>query len=250
LAIGGWIFGDIVFQEPLQVHRTACPQISGGFVRALDGARRAQTELWDAIEASLPIWLLGNSEEMTLSDEACVMLCAIALERLLRPEPSAKEFAKAFARVWTPFAKTTLAQAKRVKADPKFESKQQSWSVCQKWAKELYEERNVFSHHRRHDGLVTNWAPEQHLVLAAYAYPLTVKLLLEQNGIYTLSADERGRCLALDPLLDRWEPRAENPLNSEEDWIHFDDRYGKPTWSMIVDLECAISKMTNSREEA
>jgi hypothetical protein len=90
--------------------------------------------------------LLGNGEDITLTDEACVTLSAIAFERLLRPKPKAKEFARAFASLWSPFHRTTVAQAKRVKADPKFGDEQQSWPVCQKWAKELYEERNVFSH--------------------------------------------------------------------------------------------------------
>jgi hypothetical protein len=240
LATGGLKFGDFVFQEPLQVHRTGCPEIPGRFVAALEQARRDETETWDAIEASLPIWLLGNSEDMTLSDEACVTLDAIAFERLLRPKPSAQEFAKAFGCLWSQFGRTTVASARRVKADPKFKDEQQSWLVCQKWARELYEERNVFSHHRRHAHVATNWTPGQHLVLAAYTYPLTVKLLLERDGTYTLSDEERGCCFALDPLLDRWKPRAHDPLNNEEDWDSYDDRYGRPTWSKIVGIERAM----------
>jgi hypothetical protein len=159
LMIGGWTFGDVVFQEPPQVHGTKCPEIPHEFVAALEQARRDQGEIWDAIEESLSIWLLGNGEDITLSDDACVTLCAIAFERLLRPRRSAKEFAEAFARLWSNFQRTILADAKRVKADPKYKDEQQTWPVCQKWAKELYEERNVFSHHRRHDDLATNWAP-------------------------------------------------------------------------------------------
>ena len=212
---------------------------------ALEQARRNETEIWDAIEFSLPIWLLGNGEDITLTEEACVTLSAIAFERLLRPKPTAKEFASEFACLWSLFNRTTVAQAKRVKADPKFEDEQQSWPVCQKWAKELYEERNVFSHHRRYKDVATNWTPWQHLVLAAYAYPLTVKLLLERANIYKLSSDERGCCHALDALLDRWEPRAEDPFNSEEDWSVYDDRYGKPTWSTIVGFERAVQQLTD-----
>jgi hypothetical protein len=238
----GWKFGQPLFQEPLQIRGTKCPDIPPGFVSALEQARRNETETWDAIESSLPIWLLSNGEDMTLTDNACVTLSAIAFERLLRPK--AKEFARAFACLWSPFHRTTVARAKRVKADPRFGDKQQSWPVCQKWAKELYEERNVFSHHRRHEDLATSWTPQQHLVLAAYAYPLTVKLLLERDNAYKLSSDDRGRCNALDALLDRWDPRAEDPLNNEEDWSEYDNRYGKPTWSTIVGFERAVQELT------
>jgi hypothetical protein len=180
---------------------------------------------------------------MTLSDQACVTLDAIAFERLLSPKPSAKGFAKAFGGLWSQFGRTTVATARRVKADPKFADEQQSWLVCEKWARELYEERSVFSHHRRHEDVATNWAPWQHLVLAAYAYPLTVKLLLERDGTYALSDEERGCCFALDPLLDRWEPGAHNLLNKQEDWDNYDDRYSRPTWSNIVGIECAVLRL-------
>jgi hypothetical protein len=238
LMTGGLKFGDFVFQVPLQAHGTNCPAIPGRFLAALEQARRDETETWDAIEASLPIWLLGNSEDTTLS--ACVTLDAIAFERLLSPKPSAQEFARAFGCLWSQFGRTTVASARRVKADPKFKDDQQSWLVCQKWARELYEERNVFSHHPRHADIATNWEPSQHLVLAAYTYPLTIKLLLERDGMYALCEEERGCCFALDPLLDRWEPRAQNLLNEEEDWDSYDDRYGRPTWSRIVGIEQAV----------
>jgi hypothetical protein len=97
--------------------------------------------------------------------------------------------------------------------------------------------------------VATDWAPWQHLVLAAYAYPLTIKLLLEQAGAYELSADERGCCFALDSLLDRWEPKADNPLNKEEDWDSYDDRYGRPTWSGIVGMERAVQRMLKGSEQ-
>jgi hypothetical protein len=90
LMAGGWNFGQVVFQEPLLVHGTKSPEIPRRFLAALEQARQGEAEIWDAIEASLPIWLLGNSEDITLSDNACVTLCAIAFERLLRPKPGAK----------------------------------------------------------------------------------------------------------------------------------------------------------------
>jgi hypothetical protein len=247
LWIVGWNFGQPRFQGPLQIHGTKCPVVRHEFVAALEQACRNETKIWDAIESSLPIWLLGNGEDITLTDEACVTLSAIAFERLLRPIRGANEFARAFACLWAPFHRTTVSAAKRVKADPKFEFEQQSWQICQKWAKELYEERNVFSHHRRHKDVATNWTPQQHLVLAAYAYPLTVKLLLERDNAYKLTSDDRGCCNALDALLDRWDPRAEDLLNNEEDWNTY-DHYGKPTWSTIVGVERAVQKMAHGDE--
>jgi hypothetical protein len=40
------------------------------------------------------------------------------------------------------------------------------------------------------------------LVIAAFAYPLTVKLRLAEDGFYALSDRELGACEAIDQLLD------------------------------------------------
>ena len=37
--------------------------------------------------------------------------------------------------------------------------------------------------------------------MAAWVFPLTVKLLLQRDGLYTLSDHDEGHCLAVDKLL-------------------------------------------------
>ena len=46
--------------------------------------------------------------------------------------------------------------------------------------------------------------------MAAWVFPLTVKLLLERDGYYNCSDHDKIRCLAVDKLLaktNRWEKR-------------------------------------------
>jgi hypothetical protein len=45
----GWKFGQPLFQQPLQIRGTKCPDIPHGFVAALEQARRNETKTWDAL---------------------------------------------------------------------------------------------------------------------------------------------------------------------------------------------------------
>jgi hypothetical protein len=79
-----------------------------------------------------------------------------------------------------------LAEAKRIKPDHKrdFVAKQLQWPVHRKWMKELYEARSSRAHRGPRSGFSRNWEDQQHMVIAAFAYPLAVKLRLSAAGLY------------------------------------------------------------------
>ena len=121
LQIGGLRFKDIVFQRPPQIEGTECRTINNRLLAALNQARRLKAPCVSAIDSSLDAFLLANSETPELDLDSCVMLSAIAFERLLEPLKSgAQETALAFADYWIPFSKVRIANAKRVKPDQKF----------------------------------------------------------------------------------------------------------------------------------
>ena len=131
------------------------------------------------------------------------MLAAIAFERLIEPtKNSAQALASAFADHWAPFAKIRVMDAKRVRPDTKYATVQRDWQLGQKWMKELYEARSAAAHRGTRHELSRNWKTWQHVVIAAFAYPLTVKLRLAEEGLYTLDNRELGACEAFDQLLD------------------------------------------------
>jgi hypothetical protein len=203
LQIGGLSFKDIVFQRPAQIEGTDCRSVNDRLIKALERARRFKAPCIDAIDFSLEIFLLAHAETPELDWESCVMLSAISFERLLEPpKSSAQAVASAFADYWTPFSRIRLASAKRVKPDQKFVSDQQDWPLHRKWMKELYESRSATVHRGPRSEFSRNWVAWQHLVLAAFAYPLTVKLRLAEDGFYTLNDRELGACDAIDQLLD------------------------------------------------
>jgi hypothetical protein len=203
LQIGGLRFKDIVFQRPSQIEGTECRTVNNRLLSALKKARRLKAPCASAIDSSLDVFLLANSETPELDLDSCAMLSAMAFERLLEPtKSSAPVLASAFADHWAPFSKIAIANAKRVKPDEKFSTVQQNWPLHRKWMKELYEARSAKAHRGTRSEFSRNWSNEQHLVIAAFVYLLTVKLRLAEDGHYELSNRELGACEAIDQLLD------------------------------------------------
>lgn len=207
MRFAGLSMSQLRFQMPLQAYGTECPPISSAFTRALDRARTQKAPSWYAIQESLPFFLEGHSEAGSMPDGSSVMLSALTFERLLS-QPGhglngAKKVSEAFAILWKPYTTVTIGQTRKVQPDPDptMAAQQASWAVHQKWMKELYEARNQHAHGRPRTDRSSNWKLWQHIVFAAFVYPLTVKLLLERDGLYQLSPRETGACQALDDLL-------------------------------------------------
>jgi hypothetical protein len=203
LQIGGLRFKDVIFQRPPQIEGTGCHTINECLLRALEKARRSKASAAGAIDSSLEVFLLANAETPELDWGSCIMLSAIAFERLLEPSNgSAQALASAFADYWEPFSRLPIAKAKRIKPDERYVSEQNEWPLHRKWMKELYEARSAAAHQGRRSEFSQNWSEWQHLVIAAFAYPLIVKLRLAEDGFYSPSDRELGAYEAFDQLLD------------------------------------------------
>jgi hypothetical protein len=222
LRIGGLKFSDVRFQEPMQIQGTECKTINLHLAKALARSKKTNSPAWNPIASSLELFLLGHAETPELDWERCVMLSAMAFERLLEPKQNtAKGTAEAFTALWPSRVGKTLATARRISPDHRldFARDQQSWPVRRKWMKELYEARSSLVHRGDKPDFSQNWTPAQHLVIAAFTYPLAVKLRLAADRLYDLKDEELAACDALDDLLD-------------SDWGQGGQR--QPEWASIL----------------
>lgn len=241
LSVGGLKFGDVMFQKPLEALYTECPVPSQTFARALNTARTNNSDAWIAVRQSLPFFLLGHSEAIATPDETCVMMSALAFERLLslphNVRNNANNVSRAFASLWNGHGKIRVADARRVKADPHPTDglEQRDWPLHRKWMKELYEARSEQAHGNKAPKRSSNWHPHQHVVLAAFIYPLTVKLRLAAEGRYQLTVREQGACDAIDKLLD-------------SDWGNGWRR--PPEWSSVLSMSEGSRELTDIIERA
>jgi hypothetical protein len=129
----------------------------------------------------------------------------------------ARVLSQKFGDLFGPFGSVTVDQALSSRSgivlDQNYASDQRGWFVHRKWIEELYHLRNAYVH----GGLPTNrtwgWLRLEHLVVAAFAFPLAVKLSLEREGRYALTREDRVRCNALDLLLAKTDWRGSQGSN-------------------------------------
>lgn len=101
--------------------------------------------------------------------------------------------------------------------------------------KELYEVRSSEIHRGDRSGFSKNWEYYQHMVISAYVFPLTVKIVLQKRNLYKMSLRERVCCDVIDQLLDsRWRRGQTKPAE----------------WPRIIDDEYAARSLVSSVEAA
>jgi hypothetical protein len=111
-----------------------------------------------------------------------------AFEQLLARDGK-YEMARAFSALFQRFGSETVATAQRLRPDIEIDKSdaaraaaQPGWWVHRKWLEELYDLRSSVVHEGGHHAHRWGWQLSEHLVMAAFVFPLTVKLLLEAEG--------------------------------------------------------------------
>jgi hypothetical protein len=202
---GGPRHGEIHFTMPL--HCSSCRfQVEVDFLASLDAAEAAGSPVVEGLKTVLPLVRLANTDDdvMTLDAEATLM--AFALEQYLQAD-DASDLAGKFDALFSVYGKTTAraAQARRpgIHPDPRHTQAQLGWSVAKMWMREFHKYRSAIAHGKSLSGRTWGWSPFEHLVMAAFVFPLVVKLRLAEEGHYSLSREDEIRCRAVDALLSQ-----------------------------------------------
>jgi hypothetical protein len=204
LLIGGYKHGQVKFTVPIQaeLRHPIAPDLE--FLKALQAAEMTVSSTVRRLKAGLSFLSLASTDSDAMLPEAEIVLMASAFEQLLGGY-GARALSQKFGDLFNPFGAATVAQALTARSgivvDPNYTSAQKAWFVHRKWIEELYHLRNAFAHGTAPSARSWGWLRLEHLVIAAFAFPLAVKLCLEQEGHYTLSHQDEVRCHALDLLL-------------------------------------------------
>ena len=83
-----------------------------------------------------------------------------------------------------------------------------------KWVEELYDVRSKVAHRGTTASREWGWSIHEHLVMAAHVFPLAVKLLLVQEGYYTLTDADIIWGRSVDPVVATVDPPWENSWDS------------------------------------
>ena len=222
----GYKHGEVTFNVPVQCSIRETAVFDEDFVAGLSAAVAADSAVAGLLRTTLPFVELANTDDDFMTEHAEVILMASAYEQLLRRPANKYKLGQKLAKLFGRFGSVTVADAQKVRSGitiddskPDRAAAQPKWWVHQKWLEELYGMRNKVAHEGSDGGRSGGWTISEHLVMAAYVFPLAVKLLLEREGHYALTDTDRVGCRAVDQLLAaaRW-VEEEDGRESKESW--------------------------------
>jgi hypothetical protein len=217
---GGYRHGDVKFPIPPQSKSVRDTCIDTTLAHALAAAIDANSHAAQRVLAALVFFSLANTDSDVMQQEAEVILMGSAYEQLLDVEASARALNAAIGKLLSPYASIKVAEALKhrpgIVIEQKYEAAQQTWPVHRKWAQEFYQLRNDYTHGNDVGARTWGWQPLEHLVMAAFLFPVIVKVLLSKEGYYQLTEDDEGALRAIDKLLivNRWGQRVGSHSNA------------------------------------
>ena len=214
-------------------------EVDDALLEAIDRADKAGSPTVDRLRTALPFVELANSDDdfMTPHNEAILM--GSAFEQLLDADVKKYKLGTAFADLFREFGSVTVAEAQKVRPDIQIDKSdaaraaaQPNWWVHQKGIEELYDVRSKVVHKGTATVRPWGWSVFEHLVMAAHVFPLTVKLMLAAEGHYTLTDDDRVRCLIVDKLLAS--PRWVDAYDDDDDEDDGSSSVSEQSWPRIL----------------
>lgn len=197
---GGWKHGATLFVVPVECQHLSEVELDESFAESLGRADSAGWPTMGRVVLALSFFLLANTDSPLVMHRAEAILMGAALDQLLQTD-AADEVADRVDALLRPygsvkassdFAKGRMSEAKAAHGE---------WFLHKAWAWEFYVLRSMLVHGRDITKREWHWSLGEHLLVAAFVFPLFVKLLLARDSLYELTDDDGARCAALDRLL-------------------------------------------------
>jgi len=194
-----WTLDSVVVSVPAHVRPVRFVPLDLPLLEALVAfARRGGSE-WGRWQHALSCFNQANTDSDAFRYQVEWGLLCSAFERLLDAAPDYEDVAGKFVKSMTP-SKPLLARDARRRID---RWKDPAAPVRLEWLKEFYRVRGDFAHGRLTTRQQMAWAPREHLMLAAIAFPLLVRCLLQGAGAYTLARGDLAVVEAFESFADQ-----------------------------------------------
>ena len=204
---GGYRHGELHFSTPVQCPLRDPVVVDAQLLAALNKALANESATVRRLRTALPFVQLANTDDDVMTADTEAILMASAFEQLLDGNGNKYKLGKSLGRLFRDFGNVTVAFARQTRSDIELASKpehadaQREWWVHRKWTEELYRLRNKVAHEGSPGGRTWAWRLDEHLVMAAFVFPLAVKLLLSVEGHYSITGIDQAHCRAIDKLL-------------------------------------------------
>jgi hypothetical protein len=194
---GGFKHGELKFTMPLQVITTleATPNIP--LLSALVELLKRETAEAAAVRQAIDWFFPANSDSDSISPKIEVVMMASCFEALFQVQDQRGKKEALMERLPNLFNYHLTVDVERQGTDGSLARR--SWKVW--WMDEFYWLRNKIVHGGRIDPGRTTWTIHEHLTIAALVLTLGVKLMLAQEGCYTITSDDETVADSIDYFL-------------------------------------------------
>jgi hypothetical protein len=211
-----WPLDAIALTVPTHVSPVRSVSLDARLLDGLVSFARKGTPDWGRWQHALSCFNQANTDGDTFRHQIEWGLMCSAFEQLLNADSKAEDVADKFAKALVPSRPLLASDAQR---------RLERWKdagapVRYEWLKEFYRVRGDFAHGKLTTQQPMAWHPIEHLTLAAIAFPLLVRSLLQSGGTYKFTADDVA-------AIDVFEEFANEP-----DFLHLppDTRNSLDTW--------------------
>lgn len=129
----------------------------------------------------------ANTDSPTVPDASEAVLMVGAFERILGVDNGREDLlAEKFCDKFSPHSPMPIEANPRIPRNTFTNSN----SVREIWIRDFFRVRGNLAHGRRRSEYRSIWSVREHLLLAAYAFPLLVKTLMVQTGCYAFSPQD------------------------------------------------------------
>ena len=191
-----------VFIRPLHIPYGLSSEIDAGLLRGLIARSRAAD--WGRFEEAIQQFAGANTDSPDMLPETEAVNIVGAFERLFDLSHGKEdELADRFVLSLSPSQSVAPAGSDRVLNAPKPDKYSKRGSMREVWIRDFFQLRGQHAHGKIDPQLVSLWALREHLLLAAFIFPLVVKSLLAETSHYRLTAEDMVRVDAFEALLER-----------------------------------------------
>ncbi len=215
----GMKHGEVIFSIPHQCAHVKPPAFDDNFLTSLGYVLHENDPLSKRMVQSIRQFNEACSDSYMISFEREVVLFASAFEQLFGCE-NCYQITQKLGELLKDYNSVMVENSSRYEdiiLTRDYEDAEKKWCLYRKWIQEMYQLRSCYVHGLDTSERSWGWNDLEHTLMASFAFPLIVKLLLAQESKYVLTETDEVHLGAIDKLLDAqgwFEPKDPSKFNS------------------------------------
>jgi hypothetical protein len=188
---------NLVVSRPVHAGSGSHVEIDTILLQALLALR--EQDDWPRFREAIQVFNLASTDNPDIPMEVAVVLMTGAIEQLLGAAPKSADLVAKLESALMPRSTMTLAECpERVAKLPRGRTPEGSMRAA--WIRDLFALRGDLAHGRLSARYRSVWSPREHLLMAAFCFPLLLRRELAARGLYATTDEDTDQIEAFEPL--------------------------------------------------